>query len=83
MAGVINIILKKNTSGGSLTGTYGQYGNDGGGKTGDISGNAGFEPQTGSFLNVTGEFRSHGHSNTGEIDPRRRAQLHGRAAATR
>jgi iron complex outermembrane recepter protein len=70
IAGVINIILKKNTSGGSLTGTYGQYGNDGGGKTGDISGNAGFEPQTGSFFNVTGEFRSHGHSNTGEIDPR-------------
>ncbi len=70
IAGVINIILKKNSSGGSLAGTYGQYGNDGGGKTGDISGNAGFEPQTGSFFNVTGEFRSHGHSNTGEIDPR-------------
>jgi iron complex outermembrane receptor protein len=70
IAGVINIILKRNSSGGDLTGTYGQYGNDGGGKTGDISGNAGFEPQTGSFFNVTGEFRSHGHSNTGEIDPR-------------
>jgi iron complex outermembrane receptor protein len=70
IAGVINIILKKNSSGGSLSGLYGQYGDDGGGKTGDISGNAGFEPQTGSFLNVTGEFRSHGHSNTGEIDPR-------------
>lgn len=70
IAGVINIILKKNPSGGSLTGTYGQYGNDGGGKTGDISGNAGFEPQTGAFFNVTGEFRSHGHSNTGEEDPR-------------
>jgi iron complex outermembrane receptor protein len=70
IAGVINIILKRNTSGGSLAGTYGQYGNDGGGKTADISGNAGFEPQTGAFFNVTGEFRSHGHSNTGEEDPR-------------
>jgi iron complex outermembrane receptor protein len=69
IAGVINIILKRNSSGGSLAGTYGQYGT-GGGKTGDISGNAGFEPQTGGFFNVTGEFRSHGHSNTGEVDPR-------------
>ncbi len=41
IAGVINIILKKNSSGGSLTGTYGNY-MDGGGNTGDVSGNVGF-----------------------------------------
>jgi iron complex outermembrane receptor protein len=70
IAGVINIILKKNSSGGSLTGTYGQYGNDGGGKTEDVSGNIGLEPRTGSYFNITGDFRMHGHSNTGEIDPR-------------
>jgi iron complex outermembrane receptor protein len=70
IAGVINIILKKNTSGGSLTGTYGQYGDDGSGKTEDVSGNAGFEAGTGGYFNVTGDFRMHGHSNTGEIDPR-------------
>ena len=70
IAGVINIILKKNSSGGSLTGSYGQYGNDAGGKTPDISGNVGLEPQTGAYFNITGEYRSHGHSNTGEIDPR-------------
>ncbi|MDB6086289.1 MAG: TonB-dependent receptor [Gammaproteobacteria bacterium] len=70
IAGVVNIILKKNTSGGSLAGTYGQYGNGGGGRTEDISGNAGFEAGTGGYFNLTGEFRNHGHSNVGAIDPR-------------
>jgi iron complex outermembrane receptor protein len=71
IAGVINIILKKNASGGSLTGLYGQYGNDGSGKTEDVSGNVGLEPGSpGSYFNITGDYRSHGHSNTGEIDPR-------------
>jgi iron complex outermembrane receptor protein len=70
IAGVINIILKKNSSGGSLTGTYGQYGNDGSGKTEDISGNLGLEPGPGGYFNITGDFRMHGHSNTGEEDPR-------------
>ncbi|MGA2777134.1 MAG: TonB-dependent receptor [Steroidobacteraceae bacterium] len=70
IAGVINIILKRNSSGGSLAGTYGQYGNDGGGKTEDVSGNVGFEPQSGAYFNLTGDFRNHGHSNVGEVDPR-------------
>src|ERR1700691_5720335 len=70
IAGVINIILKKNSSGGSLTGTYGQYGNDGGGKTEDVSGNVGLEPGADSYFYITGDFRDHGHSNSGAIDPR-------------
>ena len=70
IAGVINIILKRNSSGGSVTGTYGQYGNDGGGRTEDASGNAGFGAGTGGFFNLTGDFRDHGHSNVGAIDPR-------------
>ncbi len=70
IAGVINIILKRNSSGGSVAGTYGQYGNDGGGRTEDVSGNAGFEAGTGGFFNITGDFRDHGHSNVGAIDPR-------------
>jgi iron complex outermembrane receptor protein len=70
IAGVINIILKKNTSGGMLAGTYGQYATDGGGKTADVSGNAGFEAGTGGYFNVTGDFRTHGHSNEGAVDPR-------------
>src|ERR1700722_15325233 len=58
IAGVINIILKKNTSGGILNGTYGQYGNAGGGKTED------------GYFSLTGDFHNHGHSNVGEIDER-------------
>ena len=70
IAGVINIILKKNASGGSLTGSYGQYGDDGGGKTEDVSGNVGFGPGAGGYFNITGDFRMHGYSNTGAVDPR-------------
>jgi iron complex outermembrane recepter protein len=43
IAGVINIILKKKSSGTSVRGTYGgYYGGDG--STGAVSANAGFEP---------------------------------------
>jgi iron complex outermembrane receptor protein len=70
IAGVINIILKKNSSGGVLNGTYGQYGNDGGGKTEDVSGNSGFAMGSGGYFSLTGDFRNHGHSNVGEEDPR-------------
>jgi iron complex outermembrane receptor protein len=75
IAGVINIILKKNSSGGSLSGTYGNYMNGGGGfanggNTNDVSGNAGLEPMDGAYFNVTGETHGHGHSNVGAIDAR-------------
>jgi iron complex outermembrane recepter protein len=69
IAGVVNIILKKNNSGGTVSGLYGQYGNSGG-RTEDVSGNGGFEMGTGGFFSVTGEYRSHGHSNVGGPDPR-------------
>jgi len=70
IAGVVNIILKTNSSGGTLAGLYGQYGNNGGGRTEDVSANAGFEAGPGGFFNITGDFRDHGHSNVGAIDPR-------------
>src|SRR5271170_351869 len=70
IAGVVNIILKTNSSGGTVAGTYGQYGNNGGGRTEDVSTNTGFEVGTGGFFNITGDFRDHGHSNVGAIDPR-------------
>src|ERR1700744_2261464 len=62
IAGVINIILKKNSSGGRLGGTWGNYMN-GGGNTNDVSGNVGFESMDGAFVNVTAEIHNHGHSN--------------------
>jgi iron complex outermembrane recepter protein len=70
IAGVVNIILKKSSSGGTLAGTFGQYGHGGEGRTEDVSANAGFEAGTGGYFNITGDFRNHGHSNVGEIDPR-------------
>jgi iron complex outermembrane receptor protein len=69
IAGVINIILKKNNSGGTVSGTYGQYAN-GGGRTEDASGNMGFEPTDGAYFSLTGQFNNHGHSNVGNIDER-------------
>jgi iron complex outermembrane receptor protein len=69
IAGVVNIILKKNSSGGTITGTYGNY-MDGGGNTGDVSANAGFAPIDNSYVNLTAEVHHHGDSNRGQIDPR-------------
>ena len=69
IAGVVNIILKKNRAGGDVSASYGAY-EDGGGSTADFAGNAGFEPFENSFLNLTAEVRNHGHSNRGAVDPR-------------
>lgn len=69
IAGVINIILKKNRSGAGLSLTGGGF-MDEGGETGDVSGNIGFEPVPGSYLNLTGEWRTHDRSDRGGIDPR-------------
>jgi iron complex outermembrane recepter protein len=72
IAGVINIILKKNSSGAAVSGTYGaNY--DGGpsdttlpfrmnGTTGSVSGNIGFEPTEAAYLNITLEVYNHGHT---------------------
>lgn len=69
IAGVINIILKKNNSGGNVNGTWGNY-YDTGGNTNAVAGNAGFEPTDGAYLSITGENRRHGHSFVGDIDER-------------
>ena len=69
IAGVINIILKKNSSGAAARGTYGSYfGGDG--STDSISANVGLEPYSGAYVNVTAEVRNHGHSNVGAVDER-------------
>jgi iron complex outermembrane receptor protein len=69
IAGVLNIILKKEASGSDLTATGGGY-YDGGGDTGDFSGNIGLEPMPGSYFNFTAETRYHDRSFRGGIDPR-------------
>lgn len=69
IAGVINIILKKNYTGGNVSGTYGGY-MDGGGDTADVSANAGFQPIENSYFNITAEVHNHGASNRSAIDER-------------
>ena len=68
IGGVVNIILKKNSDGGNLQASYGGY-QDGGGKTDDVTGNIGFRPYDGAFINFTGEFRNHGLTVRSEALP--------------
>jgi iron complex outermembrane receptor protein len=69
IAGVVNVILKKDTGGGTITTSGGKY-MDGGGRTGDISFNTGFAPTEKSFINLSLEQKYHGNSDRGGIDPR-------------
>lgn len=69
IAGVINIILKTKSSGATIGANYGGY-FDGGGQTGGMDGNFGFEFGDGGYLNLTGQVSNHGHSYRGDIDAR-------------
>ena len=68
IAGVINIILKKNTEGGTLTATTGRNFDDQG-LTGDVSGNVGFGDDN-TYFDITGEVHNHGHTDHSGADPR-------------
>ncbi len=69
IAGVINIILKKQASGGDVSSTFGQYSNASG-RQWDVSGNGGFAPLNGGYFNITGEIHNHASSSVGAIDER-------------
>jgi iron complex outermembrane receptor protein len=69
IAGVVNLIMKKASSGGSASLNAGKY-FDGGGETGGASFNIGLSPADKSYINLSAEARSHGHSFRGDIDPR-------------
>ncbi|TDK66117.1 TonB-dependent receptor [Sapientia aquatica] len=69
IAGVINIILKKDASGGSISTSGGRY-VDGGGNTATASINGGFELGENGFINLTADFKSHDHSVRSGPDPR-------------
>jgi iron complex outermembrane recepter protein len=70
IAGVINIILKKNPSGGSLSYEGGQY-FDGGGLTSDLNGTIGLSaPGDKGFLDLSFESKFKGTSFRGDVDPR-------------
>ena len=69
IAGVINIIQKKNDAGGSIVATGGEY-IDEGGKTGDLSVNLGIAPIENAYLYLTAETKYHDFSFRGDVDPR-------------
>jgi len=69
IAGVINIILKKNSHGGNLSASGGQY-YDGGGLTSDFAGTIGLAPSDKAFLDLSFESKFRGTSFRGDIDPR-------------
>ena len=69
IAGVINIILKDASEGGSATASAGKY-MSGGGETADLTLNVGFQPVPNSYLNLTYQTRYHDYSFRGDVDPR-------------
>jgi iron complex outermembrane receptor protein len=69
IAGVVNIILKHNNSGGYATATAGQYFEEGG-KTYDFAGNVGIDLGKKGFLSISGEKRFRGFSQRGGQDIR-------------
>lgn len=69
IAGVVNIILNKDNSGGSLTATAGQY-FQGDGETVGASANLGLGLGADGFVNLTAESRYHDYSNAGGPDAR-------------
>jgi iron complex outermembrane recepter protein len=70
IAGVINIIQKKTSEGGLVSYDHGGNYGAGDGDTSSYSGNIGFEATGGSYINATAEYRTHEHTNRGDIDPR-------------
>jgi iron complex outermembrane receptor protein len=69
IAGVVNIIQKKNGSGGSINVNGGKY-FDGGGTTADFMANVGVTPFEKAYLNLTFETKFHDFSFRGDVDPR-------------
>ena len=69
IAGVVNVILKKNTSGGLFTINGGQF-YKGDGKTFSTALNAGFKLGENGFINVTGEYKFHDYTQRGTYDRR-------------
>jgi iron complex outermembrane recepter protein len=80
IAGVVNIILKKGSSGGNIMATGGSY-YDGDGETYDFAGNIGLPLGDKGFLNITVEKRFHGNSQRGDQD-RRLVDVNGNVVAT-
>ncbi|HZZ34721.1 MAG TPA: TonB-dependent receptor [Caulobacteraceae bacterium] len=80
IAGVVNIILKHDDSGGVLSATGGRY-YVGDGETGAGSAMAAFKFGEGGYIDLIGEYRFHGFSQRGGAD-RRVATAYGQLLST-
>ncbi|MCW1381400.1 TonB-dependent receptor [Novosphingobium sp. KCTC 2891] len=69
IAGVVNIILKNQSSGGLFTVTGGQY-YEGDGETASAALNMGFALGDRGYVNVTGEYKFHNYTQRGGCDRR-------------
>ena len=84
IAGVINIILKRQSQGGSVVAEYGRT-YEGDGKTWKVAANAGFRLGRDGFVNLTGEYVDRGETNragpdSARVSPPRVTQRIGDAA---
>lgn len=69
IAGVVNIMLKKNSSGGVVNITGGKY-FAGDGLNESYMANVGFEPIPDMYVSLTAEHKIHDYSFRGDVDPR-------------
>lgn len=68
IAGVVNVILKDASEGGSLAAQFGEY-SDNGGERVSVSGNIGLPMGAGGFLNLSGEYSTSDETSTGAARP--------------
>ena len=68
IAGVVNVILKDASEGGSLSAQFGEY-SDNGGERVSVSGNIGLPMGAEGFLNLSGEYSTSDETSTGAARP--------------
>ena len=68
IAGVINVIMKDASEGGSLSAQYGEY-SEGDGQRVSVSGNIGFPLSDSGFVNLTGEYSTSDETSRGAARP--------------
>jgi len=69
IAGVMNYGLRDNDHGVEVQGRYGQYYQNGDGKSYDLAANAGFKLGDSGFANISGEYSSDGETSRGVTRP--------------
>ncbi len=69
IAGVMNYVIRDNKEGLEVQGRYGQYYQNGDGKSYQISANAGLKLSDRAFVNISGEYNDDGRTSRGKTRP--------------